>query len=312
MKFPDGAVRWLLGNALPQREADGSTLWHGYISDVTERKQVGERQRENEMFLRETQRIARLAGWKANPYTDFLEWTDQVFEIVEAPKGSSQPGLTEGLKFYLPEYRPLLRDAMIRCLATGERFALECQGTTGTGRTIWTEVRGLSAVSSGHDAYVIGTFQDITERRQAELSLRQSEARFRTLVENIPQKIFIKDRELRWVAVNASFARDFGLAPADMVGKSDWDFFPKAVAEKYRADDERILRTGKSETYEQQLQVEGREAWEQVVKMPVRDDQGAITGVFASFWDITARKQSEVALQASRQLLETAQTFRHP
>ena len=141
--------------------------------------------------------------------------------------------------------------------------------------------------------------RDITRRKQAEEGLRQSEVMFRTLVENIPQKIFIKDRELRWVATNARFASDFGLSPAELVGKSDFDFFPKDVAEKYRADDEHILQTGEPETYEQQHQVGGGKTWEQVVKIPVRDDHGVITGVFASFWDITARKQSEAALSES-------------
>ena len=148
-------------------------------------------------------------------------------------------------------------------------------------------------------AHVVITGSDITERQQAEAELRASEARFRTLVENIPQKIFIKDRELRWVAVNANFARDLGGRPEDVVGKSDYDFFPPALAEQYRADDERILQTGQAEELEQSHLRDGREIWEHIVKLPVRDERGEITGVFASFEDITARQQAEAALRES-------------
>ena len=179
VQFADGTVRWLSGNALPQSEADGSTLWHGFISDSTERK-------------------------------------------------------------------------------------------------------------------------------QSEVAFRESEAKFRTLVDNIPQKIFIKDRNLHWVSVNQNFARDLGHTPEEIVGKADSDFFPPELADHYRADDERILRTGQPEEFEQKRLVDGREAWEQVVKIPVRNEHGEITGVFASFWDITARKQAEAELQETNRQLEAA------
>ena len=153
---------------------------------------------------------------------------------------------------------------------------------------------------------VVITGTDITARQQAEQALRESEAQFRTLVENIPQKIFIKDRNLRWAAVNGNFARDLGLRPEEVVGKSDHDFFPKEVADKYRADDERILRTGQAEALEQQYLLDGAEAWEQVVKTPVRNERGEIAGVFGSFWDITARKRAEAQLRETNRHLEEA------
>jgi PAS domain S-box-containing protein len=184
VQFPDGTVRWLAGNAVPQREPDGGTLWHGFVSDVTARK-------------------------------------------------------------------------------------------------------------------------------QAEVILRENEARFRTLVENIPQKIFIKDRNLRWVAVNEKFARDLGRPAEEILGRSDHDFFAKELADRYRTDDERIIQTGHSEDYEQRQCANGRETWEHVIKLPVRDAHGQIMGVFGAFEDITARKLAEAEIERSHQLYRRAITAAH-
>ena len=77
-----------------------------------------------------------------------------------------------------------------------------------------------------------------------EEALRHSELRFRTLIECLPQRVFFKDRNSVFLFVNSIFAGDFGLKPDALVGKSDLDFFPKELAEKYRADDKRIMGVG--------------------------------------------------------------------
>ena len=67
-----------------------------------------------------------MGGWKANPKTDYLKWTDGVYEIIGAPRAYA-PGMSEGLEFFLPEYIPLLKRNAEKCLETGEPFTLECQ-----------------------------------------------------------------------------------------------------------------------------------------------------------------------------------------
>jgi PAS domain S-box-containing protein len=131
--------------------------------------------------------------------------------------------------------------------------------------------------------------------------LRVSETKFRTLVENIPQRIFLKGRDLRYVSANDNYARDLGIRPSEISGKDDFDFYPRELAEKYRTDDKYILDTGKTEEFEEKYPQQGRALWVHTVKTPVRNIKGEITGVFGIFWDITERKEAEALLRRSEE-----------
>jgi len=119
--------------------------------------------RERDLFLKEVLKIAELGGWRADPNTDFLEWTDGVYDIIEAPRDYS-PGLTEGLKYYPPEYGPLFKNHLSKCLHTGEKFSVEVEAVTEKGERIWTEVRGIAPIIDGERSYVIGTLKKIDRR----------------------------------------------------------------------------------------------------------------------------------------------------
>ena len=138
-------------------------------------------------------------------------------------------------------------------------------------------------------------------RKRAEEELRESEARYRSLVENIPEKVFMKDREYRFASINENFARDLGIRPEDVVGKVDSDLFPKELADKYRADDTRIMETGQNEELEERYLQGGRETWVRTLKAPVRDADGAIVGICGVFSDIADRKRAEEALRVSEE-----------
>jgi PAS domain S-box-containing protein len=150
------------------RGPQGEPLYSvGMVEDITSRKLAEEALQESEIFLKETQRIAHLGGWKTNPDTDYLKWTDGVYEIIKAPR-NYKPGLAEGLKFYLPQYIPVLKERLSKCLATSEPFTVECQVQTTTGKILWAEVRGHRTLVAEGEAHVIGTVQDITQRKVAE------------------------------------------------------------------------------------------------------------------------------------------------
>ena len=142
---------------------------------------------------------------------------------------------------------------------------------------------------------------EINERRKVEEELRQSENKYRVLIENLPQKIFLKDKNSVYISCNENYARDLGINPQGIAGKTDYDFFPKELADRYRVDDKRIMESGKTEEIEEQYIQDGKKSFIKTVKIPVKDEEGNIIGVQGIFWDITGRKKAEEALRASEE-----------
>jgi len=134
--------------------------------------------------------------------------------------------------------------------------------------------------------------------------LRESENKYRTLLESLPQKIFHKDTDLVYVSCNENFAQDLKIKPEEFKGKTDFKFFPKELAEKYRADYIRIITSGKTEDIEEKYLRDDQEIWVQTLKTPIKDKKGNITGLLGIFWEITERKRMEEALLKARNELE--------
>jgi len=142
------------------------------------------------------------------------------------------------------------------------------------------------------------------KRKQVEEQLRKNENKYRTLIENLPQKIFFKDKNSVYISCNENYARDLTINPDEISGKTDYDFWPKELADKYTTDDKRILELGKAEHIEEQYIQNGKECYVQTVKTPVKDENGNVIGVLGIFWDITEHKQMEDELINYRDHLE--------
>jgi PAS domain S-box-containing protein len=144
------------------------------------------------------------------------------------------------------------------------------------------------------------------ERQKAQVALRESERRYRTLLKNIPQRIYYKDLDSVYQLCNESYAEDLKLAqPDDIQGKTDFDLHPEALARQYVVDDQRIMTSGESEEIEESYRQGDRELTIQTLKSPVRDEDGEVIGIFGIFWDITARKEAKLALADLNQNLES-------
>ena len=148
-------------------------------------------------------------------------------------------------------------------------------------------------------------FDRMLDIRSAALqALEASEHKYRNLVENLPSKIFVKDSELRYLSCNRAYAQDLGIDEEKIVGKTDFDFYPEELADKYRADDHRVLANGQPIDIEEKYLVAGQETWVQTKKVPLCDSNGRCTGLLGIFWDISERKQAEDQIRRLNQELE--------
>ncbi|MCX5665460.1 MAG: PAS domain S-box protein [Candidatus Omnitrophica bacterium] len=154
--------------------------------------------------------------------------------------------------------------------------------------------------------------RDITERRLLDAELiRARETQYKALIENLPQKVFLKDKNSVYISCNTNYAKDLKIKPEEIVGKTDHDFFPTHLAEKYRSDDRRVMDSGETENIEEEFVVirdflRGAEKTVvNTVKIPVRDKEGNIAGVFGLFWDITAHKRAQWEMAESEKKFKT-------
>lgn len=147
---------------------------------------------------------------------------------------------------------------------------------------------------------LIDAFNDmLTTIQERDVSIRESEGKYRTLIENIPQKIFYKDVNCIYITCNENYAYDVGVPPDKITGKTDFDFFPEDLAKKYRADDRRIMQTGVTEELAEKYIQHGKEVTIQTIKTPIRDAQNRVIGLLGIFWDVTEKIKAEEQIKAS-------------
>jgi PAS domain S-box-containing protein len=167
---------------------------------------------------------------------------------------------------------------------------------------------------SGSIIGTCGISRDITERKRAADALRESEARLHTLVKTIPDLVWLKDPNGVFIACNTMFERLFGAKEADIIGKTDYDFLTRDLADFFRDLDRKVIAAGKPSINEEwnTFKDDGHRVFLETIKTPMYDSMGTLIGVLGIGRDITARKRTEEELRENERkwsiILETVQT----
>jgi sigma-B regulation protein RsbU (phosphoserine phosphatase) len=164
------------------------------------------------------------------------------------------------------------------------------------GSVIWIE-ENCRAYRDGQGKllYYEGTVEDITQQRMTEEALKLSESLYHSLVESMPQGVFRRDLNGKFTFANQPYCKHVGRKLEDILGKSDFDFFPKEAADKYWRDDLAIMERGETMEITEETQPIGHEEklYHHVIKTPLRDETGKVTGLQGMFWDITEKIRIE-------------------
>ena len=185
--------------------------------------------------------------------------------------------------------------AYVRGEAAGYDMEYRIVQRDGSVRWIWARASAIRDAQGGLQRS-IGLAQDITPRKQAEEALAADRDLLRALLDHLPDAVYLKDTEGRFVACNAANARLQGAAsPDDVVGKTAFDLDPPELAELYRAADLEVMQSGLPlVNYEEPIvDAAGETRWFSTTKVPRRDGQGNIVGVTVISRDITDRKRAE-------------------
>jgi PAS domain S-box-containing protein len=296
----DGSLYWVSSIVAPFVDAQGKVEKYISIrSDITAAKLSEERLRASEAFLDRAGQIAGVGGWEVDLRQQTVHWSAQTRRIHEVAS-DYVPQLAEGIAFYAPSAQPVIQAAVDDAMKRGTAWDLELPFITAKGRALWVRSVGTVETEGGHPVRLIGAFQDITERKQAEQSLQRERQLMTSLLNTLPDQIYFKDRDSRFLRINPALARLFGLAdPAEAIGKSDADFFSPAYASRTADAECKIVESGEPmvDLEEHALWHDQLPTWNLTTKMPLRDVDGQIIGTFGISRDITARRQMEATLQ---------------
>ena len=206
-----------------------------------------------------------------------------------------------------PEDIPKVCDGL-STLFEQETYQYEYRFLHGEGYYIWVrdEVR-LVRDDEGNPIEIIGYFADITEQKQAEQQILESQAFLKSVITVFPFYLFWKDANGVYLGCNQNFAEVAGLAhPEEIIGKTDYDLpWANTEADDYTRDDQEVITHGceKIGYVESQKQANGKQVWVETSKVPLYGFNGEVVGVVGTYQDITARKQAENQLQETNDAL---------
>jgi PAS domain S-box-containing protein len=165
----------------------------------------------------------------------------------------------------------------------------------------------MSLLNRRNERLNVDLERELAERTKAEEALRASEAFYHLLVETLPQNILRKDQNGRFTFANRKFCDSLGKTPEEIVGRTDFDFYPAELAEAYRNDDLRVMDSKCAfETTEENVARDGEISYVHIIKTPIYDLCDRMIGTQCIFWDVTAEKRTELALRKTRERYEVA------
>lgn len=182
-----------------------------------------------------------------------------------------------------------------------------------TGETRHCETLHFVLDASDNRKLVAGVVMDISERVEAENRLADNQARLRTLLDTMPDLVWLKDPAGRFLACNRRVEALFGAREAEIIGKTDRDFVGDELAGFFREKDLAAIAAGEPVSNEETVVFasDGHEEQVETIKTPVRDEAGTLIGVLGIARDITERKRTESRVRAVAERLAAAERVAH-
>ena len=301
VKFDDGTVRWLFGNARLQQDADGSTLWHGFINDITDRKQSDNNQRLSNIALK-----AISQGVLITDADQTILWANNAFESITGY------ALTEILNQNCRIIQgPLTDPQTIRKISLALKnftpFSGEILNYRKDKTAFWNELTITPVFDEqGRLSNFISTTRDISQRKQLEAAFKQSHYELQSFIRQAPLSIAMFDLNMNYLTISDRWLMEFSPNTKDLIGRNHYEICPDLPAEWRLIHQQCLAGASLKNDDDLWLQQDGSKYWLRWAVSPWFDEKGAIGGIIITSENITERKQVEQALQAVENRLDFA------
>ena len=300
MNHSDGTRKWIIAKGEVRRDGAGNIVkLRGTVDDITVRKRAQEELRKSEERLRLAIQAGKMFTCDWDATTNVFTHSPESVQILGEDQASSSTG-EQILDSVHPEDREVFTAAAASLSPEKPDIRISYRMMRSDGTVIWLERNSRAQFDpQGRLLRVIGIVTDITERKRAEDAVRQSEEKYRRIVETTNEGIWLLDSNFDTSFVNRQMAEMLGYQPAEMLGRSVFDFFfPEDVGRKRRGLARR--REMHSEQLDDRLRrKDGAELWVRMTAIPISKEDGDFGGSMAIVADISSQRLAEIALRES-------------
>src|SRR5713226_1229818 len=316
---PGGAIRDIHVVGRPILSPSGDLVeFVGTVIDITERKRAEEELRTSEAHLAEAQRLSHTGSWVWQvPGRDALHLSEEWYRIYGFDPEDGMPTWEERLQRIHPEDRSKWQGALDRATTKKSDYEVEFRILLPDGSVKYIHTVGHPVLNASGDlVQFVGSSTDVTERKQAEEKIRQSEMELRQILDFAPQCVAVlgPDRDRTRLYTNQSMLDYFGFTLEEWRNSDRRKYYHPDDWERLTSETQSKFLSGLPHEYEARfLRKDGKYRWFLFRWSPLRDEQGRVTRWYAAATDIEERKQAEQRLQnenvALREEIDKASMF---
>jgi len=274
--------------------------------DITLRKKAEQEIKLKDELLHLTGDMAKVGGWEFDAVTKQGIWTDEVARIYDLDVNAIT-NVEIGISFYNNESLIKITEAIQAAIDNGTPYDLELEMTSAKGINKWVRTLGVPIMEGNKTVKVRGIFQDISSRKEAELVLENERLQLRTLIETIPDLIWLKDPDDKYLLCNPIFESFNGIPEANLIGKTDFDFEKPELAEVLKQHDIKLIQLNNPVIYEEWVTRKSDEQQRliETIKTPMFDTEGKLIGILGVGRDVTQYHESQESLREREEIYST-------